>query len=180
MAGRRAPGPEENPDPEADPYGIAREIVLARLTDRAHARRELEQALAKRNTDPEVATAVLDRLAEVGLVDDRAFAAAWVASRQQRKHLSRRALRDELVRKGVDRDVVDEVLESVDGDDESAAAMALVERKARSMAGLAPEVRRRRLLAALARRGFSAEVSSRALSALDPGPDPDGWADDDL
>ncbi|MEA5154587.1 regulatory protein RecX [Raineyella sp.] len=178
MTGRRAPGPEDNPDPEADPYDIAREIVLARLTDRARSRRELEQALAKRHTDPEVATAVLDRLTEVGLVDDRAFAAAWVASRQERKQLSRRALRDELVRKGVERDIIDEVLEAVDGDEEFNAALALVERKARSMAGLAPEVRRRRLVAALARRGFSAGVAYRALSALESEPDDGAWSDD--
>ncbi|WOP18300.1 regulatory protein RecX [Raineyella sp. LH-20] len=167
MSGRRAPGPEDNPDPEADPYDIAREIVLRRLTDRAHSRRELEQALAKRGTDPEVAAVVLDRLTEVGLVDDRAFAEAWVASRQERKHLSVRALRDELVKKGIDRDILDEVLQVVDADAEYDAALALAERKVRSMTGLAPEVRRRRLVAALARRGFSASVTSRVASAVD-------------
>ena len=141
--------------------------MLRRLTERSHSRRELEQALAKRHTDPDVATAVLDRLAEVGLVDDRTFAEAWVASRQERKHLSGRALRDELVRKGIDRDIIDDVLRAVDADREYDAALALAERKVRSMAGLVPEVRRRRLVAALARRGFSASVSSRVLAAVD-------------
>ncbi|WOQ18467.1 regulatory protein RecX [Raineyella sp. W15-4] len=141
--------------------------MLRRLTERSHSRRELEQALAKRHTDPDVATAVLDRLTEVGLVDDRTFAEAWVTSRQERKHLSGRALRDELVRKGVDRDIIDDVLRAVDADREYDAALALAERKVRSMAGLVPEVRRRRLVAALARRGFSASVSSRVLAAVD-------------
>lgn len=141
--------------------------MLRRLTERSHSRRELEQALAKRHTDSDVATAVLDRLTEVGLVDDRTFAEAWVTSRQERKHLSGRALRDELVRKGVDRDIIDDVLRAVDADREYDAALALAERKVRSMAGLVPEVRRRRLVAALARRGFSASVSSRVLAAVD-------------
>lgn len=148
---------------------VAREIVLRRLTDRAHSRRELEQVLAKRNTDPAVAEQVLDRLAEVGLVDDRSFAQAWVSSRQQRKHLSRRALRDELTRKGVDDSVVDEALDELDADDEYRAARELAERKARSMAGLDPQVRWRRLGGALARRGFSAAVATRVLREVQQG-----------
>lgn len=146
---------------------MAREIVLRRLTDRAHSRYELEQALAKRQTDPAVARAVLDRLTEVGLVDDRSFAEAWVSSRQERKKLSRRALRDELTRKRIDREIVDDVLAEVDADDEYAAAYALAEGKARTMRGLAPEVRWRRLAGALARRGFSAGVVTRVLGELD-------------
>lgn len=123
--------------------------------------------LAKRNADPEVVGRVLDRLAEVGLVDDRAFAEAWVASRQEHKHLSRRALRDELTRKGIDRTIIDDVVAGVEPDDEYHAAYALAERKARSMSGLAPEVRWRRLAGALARRGFSAGVVTRVLGELD-------------
>lgn len=148
---------------------MAREIVLRRITLRAHSRRELEQALAKRNTDPEVAQQVLDRLTEVGLVNDRAFAEVWVSYRQEPKHLSRRALREELTRKGVDRSVIDEVLAEVDEDDEYRAAYDLAERKARPMSGLAPEVRWRRLAGALARRGFSAGVTTRVLRDLDRG-----------
>nr|WP_228489359.1 regulatory protein RecX [Raineyella fluvialis] len=123
--------------------------------------------MAKRNTDPAVARAVLDRLTDVGLVDDRGFAEAWVASRQDHKHLSRLALREELVKKRVDRWIIDEVLSAVDTEQEYAAASALATRKARSMTGLAPEVRRRRLAGALARRGFSGSVTSRVLSDLD-------------
>lgn len=148
---------------------MAREIVLRRITLRAHSRRELEQALAKRNTDPEVARHVLDRLTEVGLVDDREFAGAWVSYRQGPKHLSRRALRAELTRKGVDRSVIDEVLQEVDEGDEYRAAYDLAERKARPMSGLAPEVRWRRLAGALARRGFSAAVTTKVLRDLDRG-----------
>lgn len=143
--------------------------MLRRLTDRAHSRRELEQVLAKRNTEPEVAEQVLDRLTEVGLVDDRSFAQAWVTSRQERKHLSRRALRDELLRKGVDRSAIDEALDEVDGDDEYRAAYELAERRARAMDGLDPQVRWRRLAGALARRGFSAGVTTRVLGDLEQG-----------
>lgn len=157
---------------------MAREIVLRRLTDRAHSRRELELVLAKRNTDPEVARQVLDRLGEVGLVDDLAFAEAWVSSRQERKHLSRRALRDELTRKGVDREVIDHALQRIDTDDEYRAAYDLAARRARSMTGLEAQIRWRRLAGALARRGFSAGVTTRVLADLDAEaeePEVEGW-----
>ena len=78
----------------------------------------------------EVAATVLDRLEEVGLVDDEAFAQSWVESRQQRRHLSRSALRRELQSKGVDRDQVDAALATVDVEDELAAARALAAKKA--------------------------------------------------
>lgn len=134
--------------------------------------------LAKRHTDPDVARQVLDRLGEVGLVDDRSFAAAWVSARQGRKHLSRRALREELVRKGIAREVIDEALNEVDADDEFRAAYELAERKARSMTGLEPQVRWRRLAGALARRGFSAAIAARVLADLDSAtPHTDGDAD---
>lgn len=114
----------------------------------------------------EASEAVLDRMTEVGLIDDEAFAQAWVSSRQQRRHLSRRALRQELQRKGVDAEVVAETLEGVDTDDEIEAATALAEKKLRSLRGVEPQVRRRRLAGALARRGFSGHVCAEVLHRL--------------
>lgn len=129
----------------------------------------------KKNVPDEVAAKVLDRLEDVGLVDDETFAQDWVASRQQRRHLSRSALRRELRTKGVDREHVDAALATVDLDDELAAARALAGRKASSMAGLDPLVRRRRLSGVLARRGFGPGVITTVLGELlAQGPDEGG------
>ena len=86
---------------------VARTIALRKLAARARTRYELDQALQAKNVPPSVKDAVLDRMQEVGLVDDASFAADWVASRQQRRHLSRRALRRELEAKGVERSDID-------------------------------------------------------------------------
>lgn len=153
---------------EADAEASAREIVLRQLTVRARSRHELATALAKRKVPDEVAGRVLDRMEEVGLVDDASFAEEWVRSRQQRRHLSSRALQQELRRKGVDPDQVSEALEGVEPDDEHAAALALAEKKMRSMTGLEPQVRRRRLAGALARRGFSSALVGRVLDEVEP------------
>lgn len=156
---------------------MAREIVLRQLTVRARTRHELAEALRRKGVPADSAERVLDRMDEAGLVDDRTFAASWVQSRQQRRHLSRRALRQELGRKGVDREVVDEALATVDSEDEHAAALDLARKKFRTMTGLDRQAQRRRLSGALARKGFGAGVVSSVLAqvlAEDPDDDP-GW-----
>jgi regulatory protein len=168
-AGRPGAGAD---DPDADPEGLAREIVLRKLAVQARTRVELERALQEREVPEEAAAAVLDRMTEVGLVDDVTFAHDWVSSRQQRRNLSKTALRRELQTKGVDRDVIDEALADVAGDDEHHAALDLARRRAAGMGGLAREVAYRRLGGVLARRGFSGSITTRVLAeVLDDSPD---------
>lgn len=150
-----AGAPEDAPD--ADPASVAREIALRQLTVRARSRAELERALARKRVPGEVTGAVLDRLEEVGLVDDATFARDWLAAGDRRQK-SRRALLAELAEKGVDRDVVEEAVAELDGDRDYVVARGFAERKARSLAGLDPQAQYRRLAGALARRGFSAGV----------------------
>lgn len=151
---------------EADPAAVARTIVLRKLAAQARTRHELATALAARHVPEEVASEVLNRFQEVGLVDDAGFARDWVASRQQRRHLSASALRRELQTKGVDRDLVDAAVGQVASEDELAAAQALAEKKVRSMAGLPREVQYRRLAGVLARRGFSGGVTATVIGGL--------------
>ena len=160
-AGQPAADPDD--DVEADPYAVARSIALDRIAARDRTRHELAQALKSKNVPPEVAEQVLDRLQEVGLVNDAAFAEAWVESRQQRRHLSRPALRRELQAKGVDRDEIDAALESVDFGDELAAARELARRRHTAIAGLEYPVRYRRLAGALSRRGFGSTIVTQVL-----------------
>lgn len=145
--------------------------MLRQLTGQARTRVELERILARKGIPEDAARAVLDRLGEVGLVDDQAFAQAWVESRQQRRHLSRSALKRELARKGVEPEVITDAVAGVDSDDELGAARALAEKKSRSMGGLDPEVRRRRLAGALARRGFGPGIVYRVLDEMAGGLD---------
>lgn len=160
-AGESAPEPDG--DAEADPYALARSIALDRIAARDRTRHELAQTLKDRNVPPEVAEQVLNRLQEVGLINDAAFAEAWVGSRQQRRHLSRPALRRELQAKGVDRGQIDAALESVDSGDELAAARALAQRRHAAIAKLPYPVRYRRLAGLLSRRGFGSGIVTQVL-----------------
>lgn len=168
--GRRQPTSEASiraeAEADADPLTLARTIVLRKLSAHARTRHELATALAARGVPEAIATQVLDRMEEVGLVDDQAFAHDWVESRQQRRHLSRSALRRELQSKGVDREQIDDAVGKVEGADELAAAEALAIKRFRSMQGLARDVQYRRLAGALARRGFNGSVAGVVISRV--------------
>ncbi len=138
----------------AEARSLAKQVVYDRLAERPRSRSDLEQALAKRRVPAEVATEVLDRFEEAGLVDDAAFARSWIDGRRRGKGLASRALALELRRKGVDDEVVREALDEIDPDDERQAAHRLVQGKLRSMRGLDDQVRTRRLVGMLARKGY--------------------------
>jgi regulatory protein len=106
---------------------------------------------------------LLDRFTEVGLVDDRAFARAWVESRQRGKGLARRALALELHRKGIAPEVATSALDELDADAEASAARALVRRKLRSVREVPEPARSRRLLGMLARKGYPAGMAMDAI-----------------
>lgn len=157
------PGSPADATPDADPESVARTIVLRKLTAAPRSRAQLEDDLARRDVPQDVATRVLDRFTEVGLVDDAAFAASWVRSRQQVRGLSRRALQHELRGKGVDDEVAAAALVQIDDDDELAAATALVARKLAASRGLPNEVRTRRLTGMLARKGYPSGIAFRVV-----------------
>jgi regulatory protein len=119
--------------------------------------------MARRGVPDDVAAAVLDRLTEVGLIDDAAYAQAWVASRQRTRGLAPRALAGELRQRGVAEPLIAEAINGVDGEEIAATARALVRRKVRTMAGLPREVKLRRLSGLLARKGYPGDVSIRAV-----------------
>jgi regulatory protein len=149
--------------PDADPESVARTILLDQLTGRARSRSELAGKLAAKGVPDDVADRLLSRFEEVGLIDDEAFARSWVQSRQAGKGLARRALAQELRRKGVDDEVVRDALDEVDPDDEVEAARMLVRRKLRSVARVDHATAVRRLSGMLARKGYPAGVAFRVV-----------------
>jgi regulatory protein len=158
--------------PDADPVEVGRAVALRMLERQPRTRAELARGLSRRGVPPEAVEAVLDRFAEVGLVDDEAFAAAWVRTRHAGRGLARRALAAELRQRGVDADTVSSALAEVSADDEEAAARALVARRLAALARLPVEVQQRRLVGMLARKGFGAGLAGRVVrEALAPAHD---------
>ncbi|MCV7442000.1 recombination regulator RecX [Mycobacterium paraense] len=141
----------------------ARALCLRLLTARSRTRAELLGQLAKRGYPDDVSGRVLDRLAAVGLVDDVEFAEQWVASRRAKAGKSRRALAAELHTKGVDKDVITAVLGGIDAAAERDRAEELVRAKLRRET-LSDEAKvSRRLVAMLARRGYSQNLACEVV-----------------
>lgn len=172
-AGTRRPGRPRGSAPpppdtavegvEPDAHDVARQIVLRQLTNSPKSRAQLEQALAKRDCDPVVAAAVLDRLEQVGLVDDEAYAGMLVRSQQAGRGLARRALAQQLRQKGIDDDTAEAVLDGLDPMGEEERARELVSKRLRRLHGLEPVVQTRRLAGMLARKGYPSDVSMRVI-----------------
>jgi regulatory protein len=158
--------PPDADEPAADPDAVARAIALRKLAVSARSRSELQSALSSRKVPADAARRVLDRLQEVGLIDDQQFAKNWVESRQVRRHLSRSVLRRELQSKGLAREQIDLALEAVGREEELRAARTLAAKKLSSMAAQPREVQRRRVAGALGRRGFNSDIVSRVLADL--------------
>ena len=141
--------------PDADAESVARTILLDQLTGRARSRHELADKLARKNVPVEIATSLLDRFEDVGLIDDVAFAQAWVEGRHAAKGLAPRALAQELRRKGVDDEVAREAIDQIDLDEQQSTARALVRKKLRSLERFDDATKTRRLVGLLARKGYS-------------------------
>lgn len=158
----REPGghPEDHP---GDPESVARALCLRQLTAAPRTRAQLADLLARRGVPGEVARRVLDRFAEVGLIDDATFAAAWVDSRHRGRGLGGRALSAELRRRGVDAATTAEAVATLDAETEEATARQLVRRRLQGMRGVDPPGQQRRLLGLLARKGYGAAMAYKVV-----------------
>jgi regulatory protein len=136
-------------------------LCLRLLTARARTRAELAAQLVKRGYPDDLSERVLDRLTDVGLVDDRDFAEQWVRSRHVNAGKGKRALVSELRTKGVDDEVITAALADVDSDAERVRAEQLVAdklRRERLTDDDEPKLARR-LVAMLARRGYGQSMA---------------------
>lgn len=106
---------------------------------------------------------MLDRLTELGLVDDADFARRWTASRHEARGLSRRAVATELARRGIDRDIIAEATSRISDADELDAATELAVSKLRAGRGVDSDRLTRRVLAALARKGYDPSTAWEAI-----------------
>ena len=151
---------------EASREEQARALCLRLLTARSRTRAELSGQLTKRGYPGDVSARVLDRLAAVGLVDDRDFAEQWVRSRHTRAGKSRRALAAELHTKGVDKEVINTALAGIDAGAERDRAEELVRVKLRRDPLSGDDTRiTRRLVGMLARRGYSQNLACEVVLA---------------
>lgn len=138
---------------------FAKEVVVRKLSERAHSRSDLARALAKKQVPEGVVDATLAKFEVAGLIDDEDFARSWVQARQRGKGLSSRALANELRTKGVDDEIAKEVIGELDPEAEVQAAHRLVQARLRSLSRFDEATKIRRLTGMLARKGYPSQLA---------------------
>ncbi len=141
--------------------------ALRSLEARAHARTDLARKLVRKGHPRPAVDAAVERVADLGLLDDAVFAADFVRTRSSRGRGPARLMRDLMVM-GVERSLVDAAIAAQwpEGTDDSEVPFALATRRAGQLGNLPRPVKRRRLLAFLARRGYSGRTVSAVVSRV--------------
>jgi regulatory protein len=141
--------------------------ALLAVERRSFARADLGRRLRRKGHAPEAIAPALDRLAERGFLDDAAFAANYVETRAARGRGPLRLTRD-LAAMGVERRVIDRALAAHGGSPDLAGDVprALAAKRAAQLGDLPRHVRRRRVLAYLARRGYSGREVTEMVGRL--------------
>ncbi len=141
--------------------------ALRAIERRSFARADLGRRLLRKGHAPGAVEAALARAAEHGLLDDAAFAANYVETRAARGRGPVRLMRDLMVM-GVERSIIDRAVaaqtHAAGGD--VAVPFALASKRAAQLRDLPRQVKRRRVLAYLARRGFSGREVSEMVGKL--------------
>ena len=143
--------------------------ALNMLAFRARSSAELVRGLVRKGEVRELAERAVARLQEQGLLDDAAFAQSFTRAKVLGAKQSKRRVQQGLARKGVARSVSDAAIATV-FEEEQVDQRGIVEeaarKKMRSLLKLDPVVRRRRLYAFLARRGYDGEDIRRVMAAV--------------
>jgi regulatory protein len=168
---------------EVDDPQVVLEAAARFLEARSRSVSEVRRRLSSAGYRPDLVDGAIARLLDLGVLDDEAFARAWVESRDRARPRGERAMREELRLKGIDRTTMDLVLgerrEAVgpaeDGEavtsPDRAAAERLIRKQSRALARVAdPRQRRQRAYALLARNGFDPEICREVAALVD---DPD-------
>lgn len=134
------------------------EKAVRLLGMRAHSEAELAEKLARSGFSEHAIAEAMQALSKYELTDDKSFAAAWTAARA-RKGMGPYRIAQELRRKGIDAELADEALASIDEEASLASAVAI----ARKYISRGDEKAKKRAFDALIRRGFSFQVAREAL-----------------
>jgi regulatory protein len=128
----------------------AKERALWLISYRDHSRKELEEKV-KKSADPESARKAVERMEELGLVDDEKYARRYASELLNVKHLSKRGAKYKLCEKGIDRELAETILDEFD-DDPREHIRIIIEKK--YSGALSDEKTRRRCVSALQRKGY--------------------------
>ena len=152
-----------------DLFKEAKSQALRYLAYRDRSAQEVKSQLAKKEFPPPTVTKVMEWLARLNYINDERFAQQWGRYRLESKKCGKYRLKQELLSKGLDSELVEETLSGLYNKiDELELALSCVEKKLPAMKGLDVQKKRRRIAQFLQRRGFSADAVFKTLDRLIP------------
>lgn len=141
----------------------ARNIVLRLLEKGPKTSTQLLEVLAKNEIPTEIAKPLIERFAEVELVNDRLYAQDLADASRRTKGLARSMVKRKLESKGLDRELINQVASEISDEDELAVATELAIKRYGQLSHLDSDVRHRRLVGFLQRRGFGSSIVFEAI-----------------
>ena len=142
----------------------ARRLAYQALARRDHSRLEIIEKLQRCGFGPDVVSSVIQELEAKAYLNDRLFAQSWAQRVVERKQMGPLALQRKLELKGVDPEIIQEVLQRIcQGIDEEQLALRAVRRRLERVKGDEPRTSGRVLAGYLARKGFTPEVIEKVL-----------------
>ena len=152
---------------QAARYDKAMRAAMSRLNRRAMSSFQLNRKLRELGHDQDSCRQVMDRLDELGLVNDEMVGKAIIRSASRRQAAGPRLLKQKLVQKGLDARLIDELVDqSTDRTSQIEQAADLARRRLAGMKHLDPLTIRRRLYNLLMRRGFEPGVVESVMQEL--------------
>jgi regulatory protein len=143
----------------------AKDVALRFLSFRRRTEKQVKEKLQKKGFDENTIKATIDKLREFDLINDLEFATSWVKDRLAFKPRGKKLLKQELWKKGISKDIIEQVTQEL-CQDEDKSALELLEKIKKRYKDLEPTVARRRMFSFLLRRGFSYETTKKALSQI--------------
>ena len=153
---------------EAKDNATADELEAPRSTlkPKIYTKSEMERQLEREGFS---ATAIETSIAELirsGHIRDRKYAENWIARRQKSNPRGKTLLKHELVDKGIDKETAEQVIATVEVEDETKVALEIAQKRAKQYKRLPPHVAKRRLHGFLARRGFGSDIVRQVLEEI--------------
>ena len=157
------------------PHALDSAVKLLALCDRTEG--EIWEKLTRAGYPEAVVERVIEKLYAEELLDDEAFAQRWAQSRTHK--FGRERLRQELTRRGIDRETARNAVDSLSDEEQLADAVRLTGKYLARTHGDMDRKLYQRTLAMLARHGYDADIARKALEVIAQGQDGDDWSEED-
>lgn len=142
------------------------DVAIAYLGDKARTVREMEDKLDSLNYGEYEVYAAVERLKELGYLNDEKYAADFVETRLATKPVSKRKLYSQLYAHRVPKDIIEGALEEITEEVEKANALAVAKKFARQFEGFEPDEQRQRVVRRLMARGFDYDAAKYAIESV--------------